>query len=180
MKTGHATREAVQRAALALHGLAGVDRDWVLQGLPAEQQRTLQPLLAELRELGIPHDATLLEELLREPEQGATPQAPPHPLDALDAAELEALARILEDEPPRLVAVLLATREWPWRQRLLAGLDPRRRAAVQRAGDGAAPMVQAAVLAQVIEQLAAGGGPAPQVPAWRRAHAWLRRLRRPQ
>jgi hypothetical protein len=47
---------SMRRAALALHALDERDRDWMLHRLPVPQSETLNGLLRELRELGIPSD----------------------------------------------------------------------------------------------------------------------------
>ena len=50
---------SARQVALILHGLADADRAWLLGRLPPAQVGMLEPLLAELRELGIPADPEL-------------------------------------------------------------------------------------------------------------------------
>lgn len=147
---------SAHRAALTLHALSGSDREWMLQSLTPEQRGVLQPLLAELQELGIPSDAQLFE-ALGNAGQGA-PSAPPEddPLDRLDESALRQLAPMLAQEPARLTAALLATQSPAWRERLLGAL-PTDRAAQVRAlvlpADASA--LQAAVRAQIATLLQA-------------------------
>lgn len=92
----------LRQAALALHAMGEPDRAWVLAALTVEQRESLQALLAELRELGIPQDGALLQCLLDEPQPAATR---PSVLDQANPAELEAT---LQHEPVRVREVLLA------------------------------------------------------------------------
>lgn len=95
MNDARMSQEGLRRAALSLHGLAEQDRSWVLAALRPEQRAMLQPMLAELRELGIPADAALHGTLLDGPAR------------VLDAQDLAALAGVLREEPPKLGAILL-------------------------------------------------------------------------
>jgi hypothetical protein len=131
-----------RKAALLLHALGERDRQWLIDQLSEAERGAVQGLVGELRALGIPPDPGLLDEVAdgrRPPGDGSdrpsTSGAPPRQdvgddprsgsssLLALDRADLALLAGILRDEPPGLVATLLAARSWPWRQALLQHLD---------------------------------------------------------
>ena len=114
---------ALRRAALTLHAMAEPDRDWVLSGLDAGQRDILQPLLAELRSLGIPEGAGL--EPLPDAAQPAGSPATRPPDDwlrTLDGQGVTALAQVLSSEPPQVAQTLLALDDWPWGARLLQAL----------------------------------------------------------
>lgn len=120
----------MRRAALTIHALQEDDRRWILARLAPQIQQALEPLLAELAELGIPADSRLIEEVLQgQPgTDSAQVQAPwRRELAAADARRLEEL---LQGEPPAMVARILSAGPWPWEHDLLAGLPPDRRDAV--------------------------------------------------
>jgi hypothetical protein len=137
-----------RKTALLVHALATRDREWLYGHLPDSERASVQALVTELESLGIPADATLLDEV-----RGATGAARPKPrdgisqvdgpeslqterrgdtdLEALDGADPDVLASILADEPPGLIAVLLSLREWPWYRDLLQQLDVSRRLQIE-------------------------------------------------
>lgn len=143
----------VRQAALLLHGMAAVDRTWLLDQLPAEQQTVLSTLLAELAELGVPAESAFVRQAVVECEP-----APARTLNCLSAQQIAALAQWLHPEPPMLVAQLLAAGPWPWEADLLSALDAVKRrqvqaslSAVQRAaGPG---RLRDAIVKSVCEQL---------------------------
>lgn len=89
-----------RHAALALHGMAATDRDWMLQHVGTERRAVLERLLAELRELGVPQPLSLVEK----PEARA-PEAPAR--EVLKRLSGEQLHVLLRDEPDGLVADVL-------------------------------------------------------------------------
>jgi len=100
-----------RRAALTLHALAAPDREWLLAQLPTPQGAALRGLLLELRDLGIPADASVIRTALAE----AAPASPqPH---AADLARV--LAREAESFRGLLLSLLSATlkdavlAQWP-------------------------------------------------------------------
>jgi hypothetical protein len=105
--------DPLRQSALALHALAAQDRAWVLAALPEGQRAALQPLLAELEEIGIPRDA----DLLRAVQPPAARQR--------STGDLEALARLLRREPPGVAAGFLAAEAWPWRREVLQRVGAR-------------------------------------------------------
>jgi hypothetical protein len=167
----------MRQAALALHALCEVDRRWVLSSLSSGQRTELQPLLEELRAIGIPRDATLVEELCA---RGvATPawetlSAPMAAMAPLDAGGAAALAALVKQEPPRVVAALTSAGTAQWRDRVLAELSPVTRAEVERqeASLTGAPALQAAILAGVRRRIAGGVATAASgAGVWRRVKA---------
>jgi hypothetical protein len=50
-----------RKAALLLHAMRPRDQRWILDQLDANQRMVLQDLLAELKELGIPAEPSLLD-----------------------------------------------------------------------------------------------------------------------
>ncbi|HET8748745.1 MAG TPA: hypothetical protein VFM98_24330 [Ramlibacter sp.] len=153
------------RAALTLHALSGPDRQWVLAALSDGQRETLNRLLQELEQLGIPRDAELAAALAAEStgeESGA------RALRALDKAGVHRLAEILSAEPPRLVVALLAGAPWPWRERLLALLSPTFRREVQRHAGGAPPppLLHDTIVAQLVPVLHAHAARAARSSRW--------------
>jgi hypothetical protein len=112
-----------RQAALLLHALGEDDRRWLLAQLPEAQRLVLEPLLRELRALGIPADQQLLAQLNPGSEAVLeTPSASSSPArdeSVVMHASAEHLAPILRGEPPQLIARLLALRSWPWAADLL-------------------------------------------------------------
>ncbi len=127
-----ATSPGVRQAALLLHTLEGLDRDWMLSQLPTDQQAEMHALLDELAELGVPADKGLLSEVLES--SVGSPLAEPvddseggrlvHQLQQLPA---KAVAVLLQPEPDRFIAQVLRLGAWPWRDALLEHLGPTRR-----------------------------------------------------
>lgn len=112
-----------RRAALLVHAMPAADRDWLLGTLASHHRVQLELLLEELRALEIPPDAALLREIVE--------AAPAGPADAqarlarLAPREVAKLVHLLRDEPPQLVATLLAAQPWPWKGAVLAALGER-------------------------------------------------------
>ncbi len=127
---------AVRRTALMLHAMHPADRAWVLGELPVAQRAVLDPLVAELQDLGIPADATLLSEVVdtgADTTAGSPRDEPTHSLGAghaheerllrLTDSEVSKLAQALAVDSPALAAQLLTACDWSWRERLLAQLE---------------------------------------------------------
>lgn len=131
--------DPLRQSALTLHALAAQDRAWVLAALPGGQRAALQPLLAELEEIGIPRDPDLLE------------AAQPRAARQRSAGELDALARVLRREPPRVAAVFLAAEPWPWRGEVLQRVGAR---ATEPGTDTKGPMLRRALIEAVQEEWA--------------------------
>ena len=126
-----------RQAALTLYAMAPHDAAWLLQQLPAIEAAELQSLLEELRDLGIPSDPRLLDEL----HQGDAAPREPAPADyahidelsvdtlvhTLDTARVDLLLPVLKPEPVALLAFLLSLKSWSWADSLLAALETHRR-----------------------------------------------------
>lgn len=121
-----ASGTTVRQAALLLHGMTPTDRLWLLDRLPVEQQETLSTLLAELAELGVPSDAEFVRQAVAMPVPGA-----PRTFGSLTPTEVHALADLLQEEPPMLVAELLAAGPWPWEKSLLNHWDAVKRRQIE-------------------------------------------------
>jgi hypothetical protein len=177
-----------RRAALLLHALPAADREWLLAELPDGARATLRGLVAELEELGIPSDHALVQEVVdgsRATGGAATsapPAAPARPdgrLDALCAAAPTLVSHALRDEPAGLVATLLRVHDFPWREAVLARLDPvRRRDVEERLGAeraaAPAPALRERLLAIFAERLLAVEGRVAEAPTPR--PTWLAQL----
>ncbi|RYZ06343.1 MAG: hypothetical protein EOO24_11760, partial [Comamonadaceae bacterium] len=99
-----------RRAALVAHAMSAADQAWLLQSMAPARRAELEGLLAELRALGIPPDASLLESL--DASASSETPTPPDPLAHLAAHQVDALAVMLRQEPPLVTARLLRMRAW--------------------------------------------------------------------
>ena len=129
----------VRKAALLLHTLSDVDRNWMLEQLPAEQRRRLLDLVDELRELGIPALPALLD-AVKDDLAGERSPAPSPDIDtdgwegwcaAIERAGPSAVWPILRSEPEQLIARVLALRDWSWAPAIAQWLDPLQRTTVR-------------------------------------------------
>lgn len=154
---------SLRRAALVVHAMPERDRAWLLAQLAPQERAQLEPLLAELRSLGIPGDRALLEEAIgvaRPPGERDGDAVSPHAqaLAALRKADPERLAAVLRGEPALLVAKLLRIADWPWRGAVLQRLGSAARKQVEltlrdvEAAPGAA--FQQHVVAALVRRLA--------------------------
>jgi hypothetical protein len=121
------------------------DRAWILGQLAEGERRAMTRLLAELRDLGIPSERALLNEVIaaRElPDPAAT--SAPKPGGAADGADVERLERLaradprvlaalLKEEPVLVIARLLRVFDWPWKEELLRALGSAVRLQVEHA-----------------------------------------------
>jgi hypothetical protein len=116
---------ALRRAALHLHAMAPADQAWLLENLAPAKRSRLDALLQDLRSLGIPTDTALVQTEAQVPLEPA-PSTPStvERLQSLSGEEVAWLAGRLQNEPPRLAALLLAHQAWPWRQGLMERLEP--------------------------------------------------------
>ncbi len=99
-----------RRVALALHGMAAADRDWMLQQLGAERRTVIEGLLVELRELGVVAPPPLLVESLVDEDEvrassGSGTGMPAR--EALRQLPAEVLHQVLRGEPDRLIEDVL-------------------------------------------------------------------------
>lgn len=169
----------LRQAALVLHALADADRAWVLASLPEAQRGLLQPLLAELHQLGIPREQAFLD---GEPEDAACgPQVREDSwLLDLDGDGVAALAVVLQAQPVQFIQALLAMRAWPWRAQLLESLGEEKRKAALAAMAAPPPRFQAAMLQALNAKWQAARKQGSVVPPgpWARARARLARIGR--
>lgn len=159
----------LRRAALELHALPEGDRSWILAALPTAQRSSLEALLLELRDLGIPPEASLVA--------AAAPRRDADScLEHMNASRIAALARILAEEPVGVTRALLAMRRWHWRDALLRELDPQRRVELAGAPAPPAPRVQAVLLQALARRLDAQSV-LPARSRWARLRARLAQFR---
>lgn len=144
---------AARRAALTLHALGTEDRAWVLAQLQPQQRARVEPLLGELRDLGIVVDRQALRGIHDDKAQPDTSSRRPA---RLERHGLQQLARVLEQEAPELTRALLAGGEVAWRGALLRALAPEFAQRVGRlpAASSVAPALHAALVAAVERRLA--------------------------
>jgi hypothetical protein len=180
MNTQPGSAASPRHAALLMHAMPEGDREWLLASLPPQQRTAMQDLLSELRSLGIPPDATLLDQL-RQAVPMTAPRSAPERLAGLDEDGLAALSEVLAAEPPELTARLLAAREWPWKAALLAKFERSFAQRLEAVGSQMrAPALEHALCETLVRQLPA----APklrgsrQLPPWRLL--WFRLARKGQ
>lgn len=180
-----------QQAALLLHALADADRRWLLERLPSADADALRAMLEELQLLGIPRDASLASQTIARPAQPVEPSIETPgvsvgiKLDALGAEDGRRLAELFADEPPHLMATLLAGGPWAWEASFLSALPvpqgQRVKQRLQSLDRSKLPVRQLAAIRQAAEQalqecmpiesppvLARAGSSVRQPPWWRR------------
>ncbi|MCJ0764542.1 hypothetical protein [Variovorax terrae] len=131
---GRAERFEARRAALLVHAMSVQDQKWLLSQLSVAQQVQLGSLLSELQVMGIARDPVLLREALKTTETAPhfDPTTPRQPEDIgvqerLMEAQPWIVAKLLKSEPSALVMMVLAIASWPWREEVLAALEPSKR-----------------------------------------------------
>lgn len=165
---------AARRAALTVHALGTEDRAWMLAQLQPQQRALIEPLLEELRDLGIHADRRALEQIQVETTSPATAATA---LARLDRREIRELARLLEREAPEVVRTLLAGDASSWSRSLRKALAPAFALRVSRLPPGpvAGPALHAALAAAVERRLAQRQANAMSGRSW--WHAWGSRRR---
>lgn len=190
-----------RHAALLLHAMPPADRTWALEQLPPAQRAQLAALVEELQLLGIPRDPGLVDQAVN---SMANPLSAQQAQDSdarsgdllpsvrqllaqLDSDGCRELAVLLRNEPPVLVARLLARGPWPWENELLAQLGPVKRRQLEKfrasfdSGHGANAMVNAVIetvgehLRAVLQQRPQRQATVARVSAGRRPR-WPRNL----
>jgi hypothetical protein len=124
-----------RQAAVALHALAGADRELILEQLPAGDQAALRGYLDELSALGFESAGARADMLAL---AAAAPTKAAKAVD-LSAATAPTMFVLLQHEPATLVAQVLALQQWAWGAGLLALCAPARREAIEAARVVAAP-----------------------------------------
>jgi hypothetical protein len=127
----------VRKAALLLHTLSDLDRNWMLERLPAQHRRQLLDLVEELHGLGIPASQALLDAVKDDTTAGRAPICTPADdswesrCAEIDRAGPSAVWPILRDEPEHLIARVMAVRDWSWAPAIAQWLDPLQRSRVK-------------------------------------------------
>lgn len=175
---------AGRHAALALHTMNRVDRDWVLDRLAPAQRLALMPLLAELRRLKVPvqprwiRARSLTEPDAAKPLPDAEPD--PKPLLALHRLTVDDAHALLVGEPDQLIADVLQLGRFHWRTALLERW-PSRRARIERLErrvvvDGAGRRHDA--LVRLLADRAACRPSSPVISSSRASSSWSQQARR--
>lgn len=163
----------LRQAALALHGLAPVDREWMLSRLPQQRSGELRELLDELQEIGIPADPELIRHAIAARPDAVTP-AGPHAsrTAALSAGQAHEL---LAGEPDSLVATLLVGGAWPWREGFLAKLPAERARRIRELAStlSAGPVLRQAVLETFAARAELCGEEVPAPVTAKPARRWM-------
>lgn len=152
---------AVRQAALLLHGLGETDRAWLLERLSEAERSTMVGLLSELASLGIPSDRAFVEEVVAAAASRAEPadavqgagDEPGRRVASLARASPEAIAKVLRDEPPGLVACVLRLHPWPWREAVLGHLGPVAAARIEQSMRERSPRGGAILSGRLMEAL---------------------------
>ncbi|TWD85735.1 hypothetical protein FB547_105247 [Variovorax beijingensis] len=170
--TSRPESHGARHAALLLHAMSSEDRSWMLEALPASERADLVPLLEELEALGIERDPALIGDATAGvpyaalPEQDFAALAPqPFPvsdeamLHALDDEQVRELVACLRTEPAGFIVEWLRLADWPWREDLLAALEPAQRRRIEAGltatvpGFQTPPGMRAALIAAVAARL---------------------------
>lgn len=119
-----------RKAALKLYGLTASDREWVLGRLTDAQGQYLRELLKELHDIGIPVNCQWADDVSTKSDDslGHKQISPVQQAELeIESADLTSLKRLLDYEPDRVVALVLAFREWSWRDAYLNSCESQRR-----------------------------------------------------
>ena len=164
------TTPANKRAALALHGLSARDREWVLSQLGASDREVVSAHLDELESLGFPNDVSdIVEEALAD--RQPVNQIPE--VEIIDAAAPKIVHRVLKDEQPATLALIMEYHPWRWQKRVMRALGRAKgraiRAAITQREFAASEAVQRAVmgsLAAAITTTSSGNTSANGLDSW--------------
>lgn len=139
----------LREVALALHALVPEDRTWLIERLSPAQQRAVEPLIAELHDLGIPADAHLVDQALRRGAHEVARSAQ----QRIAALRAPRAAELLHGEPASFVACFLGLTAWPWTREYVATLDASAQQQLKQAMHDA-PEASAALRAWLMEAIA--------------------------
>ena len=138
------------RIAERLRGLSVGDRDWLLEALAPEECRFVSAALRAHRE------QTPGETSPAERKTGPASQPTDGPVDRLNAASPEEIARILGPLPDWAMALVLAMHPWSWAQAYLGEHTPERVRALRALAlelECVKPAVRSALLGLLVAQL---------------------------
>jgi hypothetical protein len=106
----------------------------MFERIPAKVRALLDPMLGELRELGVATDRALLRDATRQSLQAEESRPVAESDDqALEQFSHEVMARALSAEPAALIAQLLSCRSWSWRDPVLQQIGAHKRRQIQEA-----------------------------------------------
>lgn len=169
---------SLRQAALTLHALSQDDRRRVWSRLAPDKRSALEPLLAELRDLGIPAGRAWVDVDAVSNEAETQPE-----LDRLVSRtrrlRVEVILKVLSLQSLDTAACVLAWASWPWRDAVLSNWSPESRLSLsqrvqERSLAPSNPFVMAMLLGSLLR---AAQAPVPAQPAqvgkW---GAWFNRL----
>lgn len=140
-----------RRAALFMHSVSEQDQRWLLERLPESELKVLTPLLAELKELGIPKNGFMISNHSVQHEDAGvahddvrtnvpcvtlvtvdrtavlTDATESEQLQFLDETANLVLRGVLESEPTEVLVCVLNLHSWKWRVSFLEEFDVARR-----------------------------------------------------
>jgi hypothetical protein len=148
----------LRRSALVLYAMTNADREWVFERLPAKARALLDPMIGELRELGVATDRALLRDAVQQSEslqaKDSTPVAETDE-QALEKFSHEIIAQAFDAEPAGLIAKLLSCRQWSWRESVLQRIGVYKRRQILEALKAYAPAIgrESRLTAVLMQQL---------------------------
>jgi hypothetical protein len=185
MSAAAPTPDAYTRIALRLRELSGADRAWLLSQLAGEDCRRVSDALQKYRaesasrragEAGAPLGASAVGAAAGAATSGAAaageaagaagarggPDGKVHPsredgaITRLKLARPNDVKQLLGGQPNWVIALILATQQWPWTPELLGSLGPERTRALRALAHELRQQVKPAFRARILQALAAG------------------------
>lgn len=114
-----------REAALVVHALGDEDREVLLSYLGEGERQRIAPLLAELEGLGIPRSFNVNAILARlKSEESATRPTAEHSTNVayLQRQRAEVIQRVLRNQSPATISLLLNAHAWHWKHDVQAAL----------------------------------------------------------
>jgi hypothetical protein len=126
-----------KKAALTIHGLGEVDRQWLLGNLPEKERNLLSNYLTQLSEMQIPAHHSVFSDLIdKESKTYANVSEPDDTgsllkIELINGAGITAVTEILAREPDWMLALVLVSGEWKWTEEFINILSDHRRERVR-------------------------------------------------
>jgi hypothetical protein len=152
--SAEAPADPARLLALRLHALHADDRRWLLGQVPPEARMTLETLLRELQEMGVPAGKSGLPVDVLAGKRGQE-----HAV-CVDAATAEQVWEVLREEPEAIRTIIVFARHWRWREKLLTQYMPNLAHARVSAPEGVTDRVKRSMIVALAARLPAAGRPA--------------------